>query len=223
MVFLQNKIYKLIKKMNRHYTLLHVSRQKSMETLNIEVYYDDTDRDRVYLLMEWANTCAENLKRRFHSSFDGKIIIVLHTREEALKQLSGQPKAEGILGLYKGGIIHLYYPKDMDKDDLKPYDVIFHEMVHAILDDLTVGNCPPWFSEGYALLLEKHAEETSIQRTPLSKTPMAYKMMTEKFYQLPHEESYMRALLLVETIEKTVGEQKLFQMINNMATAQKLD
>jgi hypothetical protein len=91
-----------------------------------------------------------------------------------------------------------------------------HELTHLVVDYLTGGNYPRWFTEGVAQYEEYKLTGFELQDTTSSLKPPFYSMrdLTGRFDQLPNQtKAYRESLAAVRFIVDYAGEPALHQLI----------
>jgi hypothetical protein len=91
-----------------------------------------------------------------------------------------------------------------------------HELTHLVVDYLTGGNYPRWFTEGVAQYEEYKLTGFEFQDATGSLQPPFYSMreLTEHFDSMPNQaRAYGESLAVIRFIVHQAGEPALYQII----------
>lgn len=92
------------------------------------------------------NTARAAVSRDFFYSQPGKIPVVVYTYDQYKNTLKDAPEWSD--GAYDGKIRIIL--SATQKDFRKAKSNVIHEYTHAVIGDITNGNCPKWLNEGLA-------------------------------------------------------------------------
>lgn len=223
----QRAVYSLYRDRGRARTLLGLPQYQVRSGALVDVYYTEHDRN----VVEWILTATEDAlgpvtKAIGYKPTDRLVVIVYPTREE-LRSAFGWRNGESAMGVYWSGTIRLLSPnvwidEKTDKARKRVFErlnPIAHELTHYVLDYLTDGNYPRWFTEGLAQRVEYHhtgylwLEPESTLNQPL----YSLRELEEQFDQLDNQPlAYRQSFLLVDYIARTYGEDSLADMIRRL-------
>lgn len=120
--------------------------------------YQDSDADVAGMILQSAEAHYAQTVRDLGYAPENKALIAVYPTREALRDSFGWPANQDAVGVYWAGAIRLLSPHAWVSSD-NPADIaevfstsgpIVHEYTHLVLDYLTGGNYPRWFTEGLA-------------------------------------------------------------------------
>lgn len=132
-----------------------------LDKLTSEHYYikfKPGDRDLAALVLITAESFYQPVAGQFDFTMRGRIPIVLHSSRADLNRYFGWEANESAIGVYWAGVIRVLSPAAwVNVQEPERLAEIFategpmaHELTHLVVDYLTGGNYPRWFTEGVA-------------------------------------------------------------------------
>ncbi|NLB18697.1 MAG: hypothetical protein GX825_08225, partial [Syntrophomonadaceae bacterium] len=149
-------------------------------------------------------------------------LLVLYPDSETLARSFGWDKDERAMGVYYGGTIRLLNPDEWITEGDKRRTFInegpmAHEFAHLLVDYVTRGNYPRWYTEGVAQYVEKQITGFEFSR------PLQYNLQSaglynfasldKEFDQLDQTVAYWECLQAVELIVEEYGEDRIFEIL----------
>lgn len=133
----------------------------SMVTPHFIILFKPESRDSVPAVISAADKTYDTVGKDFGFYPKSKIPIVVFPDSASLQSAFNWPRDENTQGVYYRGIIYLQSPDAWIEDAQDMERVFFekgpmvHEYTHLVVDALTLGNHPRWFTEGVAQYEER--------------------------------------------------------------------
>ncbi len=150
---------------------------------------------------------------------ENKSIIFIHNDEDKLLDAVGLNKGNAPLGVYYSGTIHVLNPNLWVKDNNRLETIyekkgpIVHEFTHLIVDDITNGNYPMWFTEGLALYTEYKLTGFEWGKENMNNHKVNIKDLNDNFNKLDVDVAYRNSFELVKDITDIWGFNKVIDML----------
>lgn len=220
--------YRLYREQGRERTLGDLAGYQRERSEQFELYFTEADRDVTDLVLETAEEVYDSVVEQVGFRPPGRVPIILYPNRQELRQAFGWGNGESALGVYWHGTIRLLSPKAwIQQEDerrqrkaFRKLNPIAHELSHYVLDYLTHGNYPRWFTEGLAQRVERQVtgflwiESSSTLKQPL----YTLADLRDRFDLLNNQPLvYRQCYLLVEYMVETYGEENLTRLIEHLA------
>lgn len=130
---------------------------------HFRIKYQDVDANAAGLVLETAEGIFASVNQSLGFVPSRKVPVVIYPNGDALARCFGWPADEAALGVYWIGTIRILSPNVWAAEPDGGLDAVFfkengpmaHEYTHYVIDYLTGGNYPRWFTEGVAQWQEK--------------------------------------------------------------------
>lgn len=150
--------------------LSRLKKEEKVETQlkQLDAYYFDIRFDKeavdseIYDIRFYLREVYRDIGRDFNYYPKHKIPVILYTQED-FKTLRKTP--DWVAGIFDGKIRLPVKKETLTETEIRR--LIWHEYTHAIIMDLSQGNCPIWFNEGLAKWEESKQQPPDL--TPLKK------------------------------------------------------
>ncbi|MGI6649445.1 MAG: hypothetical protein ACOX5W_10400 [Bacillota bacterium] len=137
--------------------------QHLMESEHFRVRYGERDAEAAALVLAIAEEIYDPINQNLGYEPNRKVPIIIYPTNDSLTGSFGWPADEGALGVYWVGSIRILSPSawatsdegKIDPEIFRTTGPISHEYTHYVIDYLTGGNYPRWFTEGVAQWEEK--------------------------------------------------------------------
>lgn len=133
----------------------------SIVTPHFIILFKPESRDSVSAVVSAAERAYDTVGKDFDFYPKGKTPIVVFPDRVSLQAAFNWPHDENTQGVYVRGIIYVQSP-DVWINETQNMERIFfekgpmvHEYTHLVVDALTMGNYPRWFTEGVAQYVER--------------------------------------------------------------------
>lgn len=191
------------------------------------VKYLPEDRLEAQLVLETAELFYQPVTEDFNYTPRGKIPIILYSSKQELNKSFGWEASESAMGVYWAGVIRVLSPRAwVDETETFRVKEVFvssgpmaHELTHLMVDYLTGGNYPRWFTEGVAQYEEYKLTGFAFSDATGSLKPPLYSMreLNLDFDQLPNQtRAYSQSLAAVQYIVNHYGEAALEHLIKEL-------
>ncbi len=202
----------------------------NMDKLTSEHFYvkfKPEDRDSATLVLATAERFYHPVTEDFGFTPRSRIPIILHSTREEINRSFGWEANESAMGVYWAGTVRVLAPEAWieESEPGRVRDVFVssgpmaHELTHLMVDYLTGGNYPRWFTEGVAQYEEYKLTgfEFNDSYGSLRQTLYSMKDLTIDFDDLPNQSlAYRQSFAAVRYIVHHSGEKALFDLIKEL-------
>lgn len=199
-----------------------------IETSNFYLYYRDNSKDNIHIILNNAEDSLSKLKEEFNFENNEKITVIIYPEYKEMANKIGLGNGTMAMGVYFGGIISILDPTKWidtkyeggENVDLKEVynreGPMVHELTHYIVDHLTAGNVPIWFTEGLALY-----EEYIINNTEWASSKQYFEYYTieemeKSFNSLDEVKAYRQSFLIVKYIGESYEKKALLNILKEL-------
>ncbi|MDD4239357.1 MAG: peptidase MA family metallohydrolase [Desulfotomaculaceae bacterium] len=219
--------YATIRELVKVHTIIGTWQLEKLTSNHYYIKFRAEDRNEAELVLATAEFFYQPVMEEFNFTPRGKIPIILYSSREALNKSFGWEADESAMGVYWAGSIRVLSPGVWveEKEDGRIAEVftvsgpMAHELTHLVVDYLTGGNYPRWFTEGVAQYEEYKLTGFEFQEASGSLKPPFYSMhdLTEHFDSMPSQtRAYGESLAAVRFIVHHAGESALYQIISEL-------
>ena len=203
--------------------LLLIRNYEQVDTEHFSIRYGKGDLQNAAIVAEAAELIYEPVTRMFNYEPPAPTVIVLHPDSNSLAQAFGWDKAEKAMGVYWRGTIRILNPDEWITDGDKRQTFIregpmAHEFAHLLVDYLTLGNYPRWYTEGIAQYVEKKITGFELYNPAKyngeSVKYCEFATLERHFDELDPGLAYGQSLQAVELIVAQYGEDMIFQILD---------
>lgn len=225
-----------------HYQLLRTQYQRQQLKVTAEMTTAETDHFTYAYSqlspqsLDLIQTESEHIFQAVNDFFDyipdGKIPVVIYPSGEALNDRFGWEGDRSPMGVYWMGYINILAPEGWIDGSSTAQAQIFrrmgpmaHEYSHYIIDNVTYGNYPRWFSEGVAQYVE-HSLGYFTTTLPAASERRLYPFaqLDRRFDQADTQtQAYWQAWLAVQYLTETYGPGIIAQILRQLAQGQSFE
>lgn len=220
-------LYSLRRERGKAQTLARVGGYQRRESQHFTLWYTDADSAVVDLVLEMAERVYEPVTAAMGYEPADRVPLILYGSREELRQAFGWGGGQSAVGVYWRGTIALLSPEVwIAADSLEELRSAYcrlhplaHELTHYLLDYLTAGNYPLWFSEGLAQRIEyqvtgyRWLEPQSTLRQPL----YGYDDLYRRFDRLSNPAlAYRQSYLMVDFLVEEFGAESLTRLVGHL-------
>jgi hypothetical protein len=209
----------------------------NMEKLTSEHFYvkfRPEDREGAALVLETAEYFYRPVTEDFGYNPRARIPIILYSSKAEMNRSFGWEAKESAIGVYYAGTIRVLAPHswiyeespDGVKETFVSSGPMAHEFTHLMVDYLTGGNYPRWFTEGLAQYEEYKLTGFEFSEPAGAAGNNFYSMedIAENFDDLPNQSlAYREAFAAIRYIAGVYGENTLYDMIKSLGDGMKFE
>lgn len=194
----------------------------TIETENFSISYRDVSRERIDFIKDNAEKSLRLVMKDFNYEVNGKINLIVYPEYKEMADKIGLGSGYDAMGVYYGGVISILDPSKWIKDSSKMAEMfavegpMVHELTHLIVDYMTGGNVPVWFTEGIALYEEYRINKVEWAYNRTFTRFYSSKELEDNFYKLDEIKAYRQAFLSVEFIGKNYGIKGINDIIKEL-------
>jgi len=134
---------------------------KQIEGVNFDIRFDRNDGTYdAYAIKDFLREAYRDIGRDLGYYPNHTIVVIAYSEESGKEALFGLPLwSEGVFD----GKIRLPAVNKGEIDERRLKGILWHEYTHALIFDLTLGNCPAWLNEGIAVYEEAKYQQIDIK------------------------------------------------------------
>jgi len=194
------------------------------ETDHFVIKFMAKDKPYVKVVADTAEEVWGPITRFFGYGPREKTVVVIYPDSESLGASFGWDKDEEAMGVYWAGSIRVLSPGQWigsaDTGEVfRREGPLAHELTHLLVDELTKGNYPRWFTEGIAQYVERKVTGFSFAEPYFREIPhYSFEVLESDFDNLDQRLAYWESLVAVDCIVDRVGEEGLLQLIDALGS-----
>lgn len=219
---IKGDLYIFFRNIPKKTVLANIKDYNKVETEHFIIKYKTDDLEVLKLVEKASEEYYDEICRQFDYYPEDKTVVVLYDNSEDLLKNANLGKSKPPMGVYYASTIQilsprLWCPADKDMESLFINEgPMVHEFTHRIIDDITKGNYPLWFTEGLALYSEyiytgyewgKEVEEEKIY---------SFKELNHEFNKLDQYLAYTQSFRVVKHIVDTYGFESIKEIIKKL-------
>lgn len=219
--------YGAVRELIKLHTVLGTWNMEKMTSEHFYIKFKPEDRAEAVLVLRTAELFYRPVTEDFGYTPRAKVPLILYSSKEELNDSFGWEAKESAMGVYWAGAIRVLAPSQwLAEADPGRYEEAFitsgpmaHELTHLMVDYLTGGNYPRWFTEGLAQYQEYKLTGFEFNDPAGSLRQPLYSMreLTEDFDSLPNQPlAYSQSLAAVRYIVQHHGEDALHDMLKEL-------
>ncbi|OPX84490.1 MAG: hypothetical protein A4E53_04274 [Pelotomaculum sp. PtaB.Bin104] len=218
--------YGTVREFIKVYTMLKDWRSEEIYSEHFRVRFMPGNRAEAELVLEATEFFYYPVMKDFNYSPRTRIPVIIYSSREALNKSFGWDAKENAMGVYWAGTIRVLSPRawaggaDMDKlkETFFSSGPVAHELTHLVVDYLTGGNYPRWFTEGVAQYEEYKLTGFVFRNTADLLRQSHYSIgELDDFDNLPNQaQAYSESFSAVLYIVQNYGEDTLMELFNKL-------
>jgi hypothetical protein len=193
-----------------------------------DLYYTEADTHSLDLILDEAERAYRVVTADLGYHPPEQIPLIVYANRAELRQAFGWGRNQSAVGVYWAGTIRLlspnvWIPAKTEAQRRQAYaklNPIAHELTHYLLDQMTSGNYPRWFTEGLA----QHVEYKSTgylwleSRSDLTQHLYTLTDLEERFEGLSNQPlAYRQSYLIIDYLVKMHGERRLAELVGRLS------
>lgn len=193
-----------------------------MESGNFRLYFKEPSKVFVEIVINDAENKLKSVIEDFNYKLNGKINVILYSEYEEMAERVGLSSGSPAMGVYYGGTISILSPenwisKDMDiRYVFETQGPMVHEITHYVLDYMSGGNIPVWFTEGAALYEEYTVNGVEWAAGMIFDSYYSVNTMESRFYKLNEVKAYRQSFLTFKYIVDHFGMEAVLDIVNEL-------
>ncbi|NLI11459.1 peptidase MA family metallohydrolase [Pelotomaculum propionicicum] len=226
--------YWAVRELIKGYTVLSAWNMDKLTSEHFYVKFRPEDRQGAELVLATAEMFYRPVTGDFGYVPAARIPLILYSSKEELNGSFGWDAKQSAIGVYWGGAIRVLTPEVWieEKDPARLKETfatsgpMAHELTHLMVDYLTGGNYPRWFTEGVAQYEENKITGFEFSDIYGSPGQQFYSMqdLSQNFDSLPDQYlAYREAYSAVRYIVDQYGEKTLFNLIKELGDGKNFD
>ncbi len=225
--------YWAVREIFKAYTVAGAWDMEKLTSEHFYVKFRPGDRADAALVLETAEYFYRPVTEDFGYTPHARTPIILYSSREELNKSFGWEAKESAIGVYYAGVIRALAPQswiyENDPDSVRETFIaagpMAHEFTHLMIDYLTGGNYPRWFTEGMAQY-EEYKLTGFTFGDPAGANRNLYTMrdIAGDFDGLADQSlAYRKAFAAVSYIADMYGEKTLHELIDSLGAGMELE
>jgi len=207
---------------------------QSIEGNHFEVRYHPEDASIASLVLETAEIAVEPVNQRLGYVPKGRMLVLVYPDRESLGESFGWSADQSAMGVYWAGIIRVLSPTAWIESapaaevaaEFQATGPMVHEYTHLVVDYITRGNYPRWFTEGVAQYVERDITGFSLSE-PLVRSDekwFSLRDLDDSFdNSLTQTKAYRQSLAMIDFLVQEHGQQAIVGILNRLGHGAKLN
>lgn len=155
--------YSAFRELSRFGIGLQTRGWESMKGSHFEIRYQPEDVDMASIVLNTAEEAVEPVNARLGYAPQGRMLVLVYPTREALGKSFGWAADQSAMGVYWAGTIRVLSPAAWIESgpqyqvaqEFRTTGPMVHEYTHLVVDYISRGNYPRWFTEGVAQYIER--------------------------------------------------------------------
>ena len=214
---------------SRIQVLLNTCALPSLTSEHFFVKYNKGDLEDARIVLQTAERYYDSIASNYGFKSAKPLVVVVYSSRQELNSFFGWPASISAMGAYHAGIIRVLTPRawilpggeEQIKNIFMNSGPMAHELTHLVLDKVTEGNIPRWFTEGVAQNEEYKLTGFQFGGGDYSfdkKTMYDLGKMDKDFDNLPDQRlAYRQCFSAIQYLEKEYGPDSVHQILNVLA------
>lgn len=200
-----------------------------VDTRDFIIYYKNPSQKYMDMIEKNATQSLRSILSDFDYVPKDKIYLIVYPEYNEMADKIGLGSGSTAMGVYYGGTISILDPEKWI-DDCSVINEIFnregpilHELTHYIVDYMSGGNVPVWFTEGIALYEEYRHNNIEWAADKAYTSYYGREELEKGFYELDEVKAYKQAFLIVKYICDIYGMESLKSIIKGLRSGKSID
>ena len=224
------RVYPLLRELQHELIIYKTKNYHTRETEHFIIRYEQKDDEIIDLVAKAAEEKYDDVTDMFQYGPENKITVIVYDDPQQLMENTNLKQSKPPMGVYYSSTIQiltprLWVPEDQDMEFVfLNQGPMVHEFTHLLVDDLTGGNYPLWFTEGLALYQEY--VQTGYQwgkDLAYDGKPYSVKELTNDFNGLDEMLAYKRSFELVRGMVEREGFNSLMEVLKELKKGKSFD
>jgi hypothetical protein len=222
-------VYPFLREIRKEYILFQARGFNVRESGDIRIFYRDTKKETVDMVEKNTLESLCTVLSDFDYSLRDRINIIIYPEYSEMANHVGLGTGSIAMGVYYGGTISVLEPEkwiDSGSNIVEVFDSegpMIHEITHYVLDYMTRGNIPIWFTEGVALYEEYRVNGVEWAGGRHYEIYYTRKELEEGFYQLEETRAYRQSFLVVRYMAQEYGMEGIKSIIKELGSGKSME
>jgi len=219
---IKGNLYVLFRNIPKRAVMKNIKDYKEFETENFIIRYKSNDMETVNLVARASEEYYDEICKQYGYYPEDKTVIVLYDNSEELLKNANLAKSKPPMGVYYASTIQILSPKvwcppneDMEYLFMNEGPMV-HEFTHLVIDDITKGNYPLWFTEGLALYSEYIYTEYEWGKEIDEEKIYSIDELSNDFNDLDQYLAYTQSFRIVKHMVDTYGFEKVKKILDKL-------
>lgn len=219
---IKGNLYMILRNVPKSIVLYKTKNYKKYNTEHFIIRYKTNDKEIVKLVAKASETYYDKVCKQFGYYPEDKTMVILYDNSKELLKNANLGESKPPMGVYYASTIQVLSPKlwTPSQEDIEYLFMnegpMVHEFTHLIVDDITRGNYPLWFTEGIALYSEYiHTNFEWGKEVKLQKIYTIDELNSE-FNKLDQYLAYTQSFRVVKYIVETYGYESLMEILDKL-------
>ncbi len=219
---IRGNLYILSRNIPKNIILFNTRDYDKINTRNFIIKHKSKDKEIVDLVVETSENYYDEVCKLFNYYPKKKTLIILYDDSEELLKNSNLQKSKPPMGVYYASTIQILSPrlwvsnkKDINKRFTEEGPIV-HELTHLLIDDITKGNYPLWFTEGLALYSEYAITNYEWGKEIEDKNIYTMEQLNKEFHELDSYLAYTQSLRVVKYIVDEHGFDSIGKILKKL-------
>ena len=203
-------------------------------------FREDAEIAAASLVLETAESIYTPVNQILQYQPTHKVLIIMYPTEADLARCFGWPADQSALGVYWAGTVRVLSPHAWAVTETGKLDVhqfqrrgpMAHEYTHYVIDQMTAGNYPRWFTEGMAQWVEAELTDFTLEnpfREEKTKENFAARLyplaqMDHQFDRLPDQLlAYWESWMAIKFIQAEFGTEYVSALVTELSQGHNLE
>ncbi|MFT9496502.1 peptidase MA family metallohydrolase [Anaerosolibacter sp.] len=193
------------------------------ETEHFIIKYQEADQEVIELVAEASEKHYDEASRLLNYYPKKKTTVVIYEDPTKLMKNANLRQGKPPMGVYYASTIQILSPRQWipENTDMKEIFMnegpMVHEFTHLLVDDLTRGNYPLWFTEGVALYQEYvHTGYEWGKGLEYEEAPYDVAQLTNDFHELDEMLAYKRSFEMMKSMVENNGSEDLNKVLREL-------
>ncbi len=226
---IKGDFYVLFRNIPKKAVLKNIKDYKEIETDHFIIRHNTEDVETLELVKRASEEYYDDICKQYDYYPKDKTIVVLYENSEELLENTNLAKSKPPMGVYYASTIQILSPKIWcpEGEDVESLFMnegpMVHEFTHLVIDDITKGNYPLWFTEGLALYSEYIYTEYEWGKEIKEEKIYTIDELNNNFNNLDQYVAYTQSFRVVKYMVETYGFENIKEILEKLEDGNTFD
>lgn len=219
---IKGNLYLSFRNIPKKKVLKNIENYSELETEHFIIRHKTDDLEVLSLVKEASEEYYDEICNQYNYYPEDKTVVVLYENPDVLLKNANLGKSKPPMGVYYASTIQILSPRlwapaneDMEYLFMKEGPMV-HEFTHLIIDDITKGNYPLWFTEGLALYSEYIYTGYEWGKEINKEKIYSINELNSEFNKLDQHLAYTQSFRVVKYMVETYGFEKVKEILKKL-------